>query len=170
MKKNMIIGVVLFIISLTSSVAQESTSVNASVAQSFEKNFSGASQLKWTAYPKSISLAKFRHNDRVCLAYFDRHGNIISSGRKVSVQELPALVNEGLLTSKETSEKKYGALVIGAIYEMVTDNKKEYFVPFANDKIQLMIAVARDGSFEVRRKTRITTEPRPTNVIASSNQ
>jgi hypothetical protein len=169
MKKNMIIGAVLFIISLTSSVAQQSASVNASVAQSFEKNFSGATQLKWTACAKSISLAQFKHSDRVCLAYFDRHGNIISSGRKVSVQELPALATEGMLASKESNEKKYGALVAGTIYEMVTDDKKEYYIPFANGKINLLIAVARDGSFEVRRKIKVATETGTPNVIARTN-
>ena len=119
MKKNMIIGAVLFIISLTSSVAQNGVTVNASVAASFANNFAGASEPRWTAYEKNISLAKFKFMDRAWLAYFNSEGHIITSGRKVSLQELPSRVNEQMLSSKQNHEKKCKLFHIAVLNECI---------------------------------------------------
>ena len=169
MKNNMIIGAILFIISLSNSAAQDGASVRASVAQSFEKNFSGATNLRWTFYQQNVSLARFNYSDRACLAYFDRKGAIISSGRKVSVQELPIDVNYGMTSAKERHEKKYGELTVGIIYEMVTDAKKEFFIPLVNEKIHLLISVATDGTVILKRKTEGKTEQKNPNVLARTN-
>jgi hypothetical protein len=166
MKNNMIIGAALFIISLSNSVAQDAPSVNASVAKSFEKSFSGATNLRWSSHPKSILLARFTYQDKTCLAYFNRSGQIISTGHKVSVQELPAAVGYGMNLAKENNEKKYGPLAIGMIYEMVTESEKAFFVPLVNDKIQLLISVAPDGTVVLKRKTNGTAEQRTGSAIA----
>jgi hypothetical protein len=170
MKKNMIIGAVLFLISLTSSVAQDGTAVNATVARSFEKNFPGASKPKWTSYEDNISLGRFKYMDRSWLAYFNAHGHLISSGRKVSLQELPAAVNEGILIAKKRNEKKCGPLSIGVIYEMVTDRQLAYFIPLANDKVHLLFSVDKDGTADLKRKTKVTTASSTPSVIARTNE
>jgi hypothetical protein len=169
MKKNMIIGAVLFIISLTSSVAQNGVTVNASVAASFANNFAGASEPRWTAYEKNISLAKFKFMDRAWLAYFNSEGHIITSGRKVSLQELPSRVNEQMLSSKQNHEKKYGPLSFGTIYEMVTESEKAYFIPLVNNTIQLLISVQPDGTVELKRRTKVKSVPGNPSVIARTN-
>jgi hypothetical protein len=170
MKKNMIIGVVLFIICLTNSVAQDVAVVNASVAGSFERNFAGASQPRWTFYDKNITMARFKFMDRAWLAYFNNEGQIISSGRKVAVQELPAAVGQGMAAAKQKNEKKYGALSLGVIYEMVTSGEKAYFIPLVNGNIHLLLSIDLDGAIELKRKTKGISVTGNANVIARTNE
>lgn len=154
MKNNMIIGALLFVVSLSNSVAQTGAEVNKSVSRSFEKNFAGASHLNWTACGKDISLAQFRFEDKPWVAYFDESGTLITSGRKLSVHELPSKVNDRMHAFKSKAEKKYGAFTIGSIYEMATDRLIEYYVYLSNDKISLMIAVESNGVVSIKRKAK----------------
>jgi hypothetical protein len=168
MKNNIIIGAALFIISLSSSVAQDG--IKASVSKSFEKSFTGALDAKWTPCAKSTSLVQFRYMDKPWVAYFNHEGKLITSGRKVFTQELPVIVQHGMLSQKARTENKYGALTTGAIYEMVTDGVTEYYVPLANTKIQLMIAVRTDGSVVIKSRRKPSESVKsPKEVIARKN-
>jgi hypothetical protein len=169
MKNNIVIGAVLFIISLTNSAAQE-RAANASVTQSFEKTFNGASNPRWEACAKQISLVQFRYLDKPWLAFFDRTGKLITSGRKVEVHELPLLVKNGMYQAKETSEKKYGAFTIGRIHEMVTGGLTEYYIPFRNTKVHLMISVRTNGGVVIMSRKKVSEDPKsPKNVIARND-
>lgn len=172
MKKNIVIGAALFIISLTSSIAQEGATVTASVAKSFEKSFKGAANPKWSTCGgnQSTSLVQFRFMDKPWLAYFDKSGNLISSGRRIFIHEVPVLVQNGLYTTKERSEKKYGALSLGAVYEMITSGVTEYYIPLANNKIRLMIAVRTDGTVVIKSRKKINTVPKPADDVIARNQ
>jgi hypothetical protein len=165
MKNKIIIGAVLFILSLTNSVAQEGA--NASVTQSFEKNFKGAGNLRWAACEGKITLARFNYQNTPWLAYFDKTGKLITSGRKVEVLDLPLVVKNGMYTAKERSEQKYGAVTIGRIHEMVTEGLTEYYVPLHNTKIHLMIAVRTDGGIVIKSRKKVFENPKsPKDVIA----
>jgi hypothetical protein len=169
MKNNIIIGAALFIISLSNSAAQEGA-VNASAAQSFEKTFKSAENPKWKACAKDISLVQFRYMDRGWVAYFDKAGKLITSGRRVSIHELPVVVQDGMFLTKETSERKYGALTLGVIYEMVTSRTTEYYVPLGNTKIKLMVAVRTDGSAVIKSRKKVSEDPKaPKDVIARND-
>jgi hypothetical protein len=169
MKNNIIIGAALFIISLSSSVAQDGT-VKASVSKSFEKSFTGALDAKWTACAKSTSLVQFRYMDKPWVAYFNHEGKLITSGRKISTHELPVIVQNGMHSQKARTENKYGALTAGAIYEMVTDGVTEYYVPLGNTKIHLMIAVRTDGSVVIKSRRKASESAKsPKEVIARKN-
>jgi hypothetical protein len=159
MKNNIIIGAALFIISLSNSAAQNGAA-SASVNQSFEKSFNGALNPKWTACAKDISLVQFRFMDKAWLAYFDKTGNLITSGRRLSVHELPVLVQNGMYATKEKSEKKYGAVTIGHIYEMVSAGLTEYYVPLKNTKIQIMLSVHTDGAVVIKSRKKISEDPK----------
>ncbi|HEY0652591.1 MAG TPA: hypothetical protein VGD65_05655 [Chryseosolibacter sp.] len=170
MKNNIIIGAALFIISLSNSAAQESPAVKESVAKSFEKSFNGAVNPRWTTCAKNTSLVQFRYMDKAWLAYFDHSGKLITSGRKVSIHELPVIVQSGMLKQKASSERKYGAVTLGGIYEMLTDGVTEYYVPLANNTIQLMIAVRTDGSVVIKSRKKGLHDARSTkDVIARKN-
>ena len=171
MKNNMIIGALLFVVSLSNSVAQNGVAVNTSVSRSFEKNFSGASNLNWTACGKDISLAQFRFEDKPWVAYFDETGTLITSGRKLSPHELPSKVNERMRDFKSKAEKKHGAFTIGSIYEMSTNRLIEYYVYLTNDKISMMIAVESNGAVSIKRKTKKSPDDsRPAKDVLASQK
>jgi hypothetical protein len=167
MKNNIIIGAALFIISLSNSVAQNDPAANASASQGFEKTFKGALNVKWTACEKKISLVQFKFMDKAWLAYFDHTGKLLTSGRRVSIPELPVIVQTGMYSTKERFEKKNGALTLGLIYEMVTDGVTEYYVPLKNTKIFLMIAVRTDGAVVIKSRKKSSEQSKsPQDIIA----
>src|SRR5262245_39015492 len=133
MKKNIILSAALSLICLCSLSAQEnqeSATVNASVTRSFEKKFAGATNIKWSNHDKGVSLARFQMGEEVWLAYFSREGTLITSGRKIkSPDALPIKVKESLDKVETRYESKFGSLDHGGIYEMVSDNGTEYYVP-----------------------------------------
>ncbi|HEY0743613.1 MAG TPA: hypothetical protein VGD40_19235 [Chryseosolibacter sp.] len=167
MKNKIIIGAVLFILSLASAYAQD---INASITASFEKNFAGATNIRWTPCPKKISLAQFGYMGKAWLAYFDHQGKLVSSGRRLTIHELPVVVQNGLRFKKQLFENKYGAIATGTIYEMLTDNITEYYIPLQNHKIRFMIAVQSNGTVIVKSKKKLSDQPKsPEGVLARQN-
>ncbi len=167
MKNKIIIGAVLFVLSLASSTAQDAASVNASVTKSFEKAFQGATKVRWSACPKKISLAQFAFMGKPWLAYYDHDGKLLTSGRRITLHELPVRVQSGMLNQKQSFENKYGAVTIANIYEMITGSVTEYYVLLVNHKIRLMIAVRTDGSVVIKSKKKLPISPKaPADVLA----
>ena len=164
MKNKIIIGAVIFILSIASASAQD---VNASVTASFEKSFAGATNIRWTPCPKKISLVQFGYLGKAWLAYFDHQGKLVSSGRRLTIHELPVVVQNGMRSKKQLFENKYGAITVGTIYEMLTDNITEYYIPLQNHKIRFMIAVQTNGNVIVKSKKKLSDQPKaPEGVLA----
>jgi hypothetical protein len=171
MKKNIIIAAVLMLICLNNLSAQESTQVKASVARNFEEKFLGASNVRWTAEPKGISLAQFRIENDAWVAYFSPEGNLITSGRKIkSSDQLPIKVKEALNNVESKYESKFGSFQYGGIYEMTSDNGTQYFVPLESQKLSMMVSITDGGSSNILRKDHhdLPNTPDPT-AIAKKN-
>lgn len=164
----MIIGAMLWIISLSNLVAQESPATNVATLKSFERAFAGATNVKWTSVGKGISLAAFNHKGDYRLAYYTREGKIISSGKKIrNTHDLPVLVSESLYRVKNFQENKVGALALGSVYEMVEGDITKYFVSMQNHKVSFMYEINTSGHAQLwkRQKLELKSYP-PKNVIA----
>ena len=170
MKKNIILSAALTIICLN-LFAQENATVNAYVTRNFEKEFSGATNVAWSNHGKGISLAQFRLDDESWVAYFNRQGDLITSGRKIkSSDRLPYKVKESLGTMEDKFEAKYGPLDHGAIFEMISAGGTEYFVPLENGQVALMISFTDAGSSKLERKEiRESAVTTPKSVIAKKD-
>jgi hypothetical protein len=168
MKKNILISAILLIVSLTDIVAQHAT-ISKVVEENFEATFFGASNIRWERCGKQAFVARFNYLDKTWLAYFDTNGNLFSTGRKVkSVSDLPVVVQNGLSRAKARAERKLGTLQMGSVYEMVSNDITEYFVPFQNSRIYLLIAIQTDGTTVIKKKRNLTTEVNvPKDVLAS---
>jgi hypothetical protein len=172
MKKNIILSAALSLICLCSLSAQdESATVNANVTRNFEKKFAGATNIKWSTHDLGVSLARFQMGEQIWLAYFAREGTLITSGRKIkSPDALPIKVKESLNRVQTRYESKFGSLDLGGIYEMISENGTEYFVPLENSQLSMMVAFSDGGGFDIRRKeTHTTPIPRDKSVIAKKN-
>src|SRR5687768_721715 len=93
MKKNMIFGIALLLISLQQLSAQNTAQVSPSVARRFDESFAGASNIHWVSLPKKVTQAQFFYNGASWVAYFDYEANLITSGRRIkSESDLPLKV------------------------------------------------------------------------------
>jgi hypothetical protein len=172
MKKNMIIGAMLWITSLGNLAAQNSPSVSEATVKSFEQAFTGATNVKWLGIEKGIYLASFNHLGNYWIAYYSKEGKMISSGRKVrGVQDLPVLVKESLYRAKKHREEKFGALTLGSIFEMINGDLTVYYVPMQNHRVTFMFEINTAGNIELKRKQMLKAAPNSVkNVIARKNR
>ena len=171
MKKNIILGITLMLLSLQQLTAQENAPVNASVSNSFEKAFEGAKNVHWTSLPKNVSQAQFAYKGSSWLAYFDATGNIITSGRKIKdVNELPLKVQDGFEQARRRAEKKGGSAEIIVMYEMLKDGLTHYLVSMQNESTISTFSIGQDGTAALKlKKPRSMVSEQPKEVIAKKN-
>jgi hypothetical protein len=152
MKKNLIIGAVLLVLSFSNAAAQDSVTVKKPVKESFERNFQGASKVRFETF-KGIYRVKFDYLGGHWLAFFDPAGTLITKGRLVpSNDHLPIAVQTGLYDAKRRAEQKYGAINVGRIYEMTKQGVTEYFVSMENTSIALSYVISQSGYATVHGK------------------
>ena len=172
MKKNIILSAAFVLLCLTNLFAQDGTTVNLAVSKSFEKKFSGATELSWEPQIHGISLARFHYNNEVWVAYFGPEGNVITSGRRVkSADTLPLKVRESLEKMQTKYESKYGVFALGNIFEMVNENGSTvYYVPLQSTVASMMISINYDGYATIQKKDVHPTGAQPNqSAIAKKN-
>ncbi len=169
MKKNMGIGVVLFVLSICNLVAQDNTPT-AAVSEAFSAAFPLAVNPKWTK-KESLQEVTFHNEGRYCIAFLNPKGEIVSSGRRMStVDELPLQVRNGLKQVRGRLENKYGAMALGSIFEMITGGQTEYFVPMQNDHIAVLYTIGSNGTYVQRSKSRRSPAPEASKGVLARKQ
>ena len=153
MKKNIILAAVFMAFALN-LFAQNGSNVKPSVYGAFQKSFSGASNVTFTALTDRITKAQFYHDGHPWLAYFDDKGNVITSGRRIkNLEMLPLKVKSGLHHQKKRMEKKFGDLAIALVYEMISDQgTTRYYSTLENSIIKITLSVCTDGACIIEKK------------------
>lgn len=152
MKKNLIIGAVMFLLSFSNAAAQDSARVKKVVKESFEKTFQGATKVRYETF-KGVYRIRFDYFEGHWIAFFDATGGLISKGRLLpSNDHLPIAVQIGLSAAKRRVEEKYGAIQMSRIYEMTKDGSTEYFVSMQNTSILLDYMISPSGYATLRGK------------------
>jgi uncharacterized protein YbdZ (MbtH family) len=172
MKKNFIMVGLMFIISVTNLAAQDSIQVSAATRRAFNASFQGAQNVQWIALPKGIREAKFYYKRNACIAYFDKEGTLIQSGRRIKdLNHLPLSVQKGLQKHTAKMERKHGTFQTGLVYEIVKNNFTRYYIWMQSPKVKLFLSVDNTGLVTVEKtKNSIETTPAPRKeVIAKKN-
>lgn len=171
MKKNIIFGITLMVLSLQQLAAQDGAQVSPSISKRFEEAFEGARNVHWNSLPKKVTQAQFYYNGGSWLAYFDEGGNIITSGRRIkSVDELPLKVQEGFDRARKRVEKKGGNAQLVLIYEMLNEGTTNYFVTLKNQTALSTFSISQDGIpvLKLQKQNAIINET-PKDAIAKKN-
>jgi hypothetical protein len=153
MKKNIILAAVFMSFSLN-LFAQNGSNVKPSVYGAFQKSFSGASNVTFTALTDQITKAQFFHDGHPWLAFFDNNGNVITSGRRIKdLQMLPLSIKSGLHNQKKRMEKKFGDLAIALVYEMVSNQgTTRYYSTLENSIVKITLSVCSNGQCIIEKK------------------
>lgn len=131
--------------------AQPVVSPAEKVKKSLKVHFENATSVTWSKY-NPLHYATFSYNDESWIAFIDSDGKLVTSGRRISTNQLPIVVQRRLHTLLDTYEKKFGALKSGCIYEMVKSDATEYFIPFENDHHYVTFISRSDGDLVVAAK------------------
>ena len=145
--KKFLVSLVLFVSVFSVSVhAEGDDRVNPRAKESFEKEFRGATYVKWEVIGKDgISHAHFIYNNERLNAFYDEDGNLIATGRFIAESTLPLLVTRSL-------NAKYGQYEIRNVVEYINGNETSYLVTLENERVKLVLQAYHSGSTYVFKK------------------
>ena len=124
MKKRILLLSIVLVSFTAFSFAADAPVISKNVISSFQKQFSGARDIKWDNQPNFVK-AQFTIDNIVLYAYFNKTGDLIAVTRFISPTQLPL----ELLTSLKEDHKGYW---ISDLFEIKTENGTSYYATLEN--------------------------------------
>lgn len=109
MMKNLVLLFLFFLIA--SNVQSQLRKVPAHVAEALQKRYPHAEKVKWQDKIHSFE-AEFYLNGHEISSSFNKHGDWLSTERKIDFEQLPVVVQEGFHKSKYCQWKKTAIIEI----------------------------------------------------------
>jgi hypothetical protein len=135
--KKMIIGFAV-LMNVFAVNAADTNPVSEKVQQSFQKEFAKATNISWISREKNIFQATFTYNGTQVEAYFDAEGNVLSTARLISEQQLPVMIIKAL-------SKDYSQYTMRRAEECNTNNTTYYLVTLYNDVESISLKFFSNG-------------------------
>ena len=110
--------------------------------QALNKEFAGASDVKWYSEDNKTFMAKFNLNARSVTAYFDGDGNLLATRRYIDEQYLPLAVSNKLA-------KRYPKDVVRWVVEFDSEGSTVYYVTLEGEKTWKVIKAGPGGDLSV---------------------
>jgi len=170
MKYTFLFSAVLVVMSFGPLNAQDSLQLKSFIGRKFEYDFYGATDVEWTRSP-SHYVVLFTFNNDVWLAFYNLHGELLASGRRLKdIRALPLHVQLGVAGAKRQFERKFGTVATSFAIETVARDSVKSGVPTEDSHAALMICSAYNGEERIETRTLpVATAMRIPSLLASSN-
>ncbi|MGN6164592.1 MAG: hypothetical protein ACTHOF_08630 [Flavisolibacter sp.] len=116
--KHFLISLALLLVFGTNTFASD-TMVSPNVLRSFQKKFSTAKEVSWSA-GNEIYKAEFVYSDQYITAYYDADGSLLALTKNISSTQLPLLLGKSL-------KENYEGYWISALVEVSTQFETTYY-------------------------------------------
>jgi hypothetical protein len=156
--KNVTLAATIILLSLSNINAQKKTSIDYTVTTSFNREFKDAAHVQWSKITDDIFLSRFENHLEHCIAYFTKKGQLLLTGRKVSIEILPLIVKRRAEEIQIMNETKTNKLTIREVYELAGDYGTEYFMNLTSEKLDLSVIVSGDGTSKVLERSNLPSE------------
>ena len=120
------------------SYAADGNKVSYRTLNTFEKEFSGATDVSWSVTPV-YTKAKFKIADEQVEAFFDGNGEVIGLSRKVDLKKLP-------LSAIQKIQKNYSKHEILETIEFTQNSEPRYYVSLVKDGKKQILEVTAQRS------------------------
>jgi hypothetical protein len=159
MKKHIVLAATIILLSINNISAQKKVTVDYAVATSFNSEFKGASDVRWTKIEKSLFMVRFENHGDHCIAYFNTEGRLLLTGRKIPFEITPRVVKK---RAEEMRQTKGGELIVREVYELNGDHGTEYFINLTSEKLARSVIIYGDGTSKIlKESTRSENEGTP---------
>jgi len=111
--------------------------INSKAARTFQKDFAGASDVRWSVSDEVVK-ANFTYLNARTEAYFNMDGELIGTARNVLYNELPLAVTKEI-------EKRYGAAGVYEIAEYFNSTGTGYMMTVDLGKKKLQVRSTASG-------------------------
>ena len=144
MKKILIAAAVLITSTFTAFTANAGDKVNAKVLSTFQKEFSQATDVKWTITDDVVK-ANFSYLGTRAEAFFTTEGELMGTARNVLYNQLPIAITREL-------DKKYASATIYDIIEYSVGGETKYSMTIELVSKKLTVKATSGGEIWVEAK------------------
>ena len=114
------------------------------IRHAFEKEFSGASEVRWYAYDNYVKV-DFNFNNMYLMVFYSKDGETIGVARNISFSSLPLMLQFG-------RAKVYKDYWITNLYEMATGDSTRYYMTLENADMSVRLVSDGSGNWELDKK------------------
>jgi hypothetical protein len=140
--KKIILTIAIAVCSL--AVFANETNVNASVLNTFSKDFAGATEVNWTSSSQFYK-ASFVYNAQHVTAFYSFDGEMLGLARNISSLDLPMHLQTSL-------KKDYGGRWISELFELSNAEGTSYYITLEQADSKLILKSEDGSSWSVYKK------------------
>ena len=146
MKKFLVLALLATGVFSFSVKAADNDKITPTVEKSFNKEFAGATYVKWAVLEKSdMYQANFIYNNERLSAFFAEDGSLLAMGRFIASSNLPLLVTK-------TINNRFAGYEIKEVMEVVKGSETSYVVTVENEKTRLIVNAYSTGGAYIFKK------------------
>jgi hypothetical protein len=126
--------------------APVSSPVNARIQAAFNKQFAGASFIKWNKVKNNVLYqASFTYQQDRYNVYYDNEARLVASSRFLSEENLPLLV-------KQSIARSYSSYRLLQVIELIQNNETSYLLTFDSERAIMEIQAYDNGAAYLLKK------------------
>jgi len=131
MKKTILIWTLLLVAGIGTSFAAGTDDGTWFAKNSFKKEFSNASVIRWDNY-KAFTKATFTMNGRVLYAYYTNGGELLAVAGNILSDRLPVTLQTEL-------KKNYSGYWVTDLFEVASEGETDYYITIENPDYVLVL-------------------------------
>ena len=131
MKKTIVAGFVIFLLSASSVFANNIGDVNQNVLANFNKEFANAREVDWSIRTNLIKVT-FRLNDQVYFAFYTKEGERVALARNILSNQLPLGLHNEIRES-------YNGYWISDLFEVAKNGITSYYITLENADSKMVL-------------------------------
>lgn len=142
MKKFLLAAIAILVVGITSVQADESK-VSKRVLEAFKIDYANAESTSWEKVG-DLYRVRFRFHNQTFTSFYDRDGELVSTGRIIHIDQAPIAVQTAL------NERYANASIQTDVMEMTQPGGgTQYFVNVATSKKQMVLQCSSSGDIQV---------------------
>lgn len=145
MKKILLFCAVALLSTQLSFAGSKELEATTKLKTALDKEFAGASSIKWYSDDNKTFMAKFTLRERTVTAYFDGEGTLLATRRYILEEQLPMAVSNKIA-------KNYPNQQIRWVVEFQTDGSTVYYVTLEDEKNWKVLRATSSGNLSVHQK------------------
>lgn len=143
MKKTILLWAVLLTIA-TSTFAHTTENINDRVINSFNKEFTQASDITWEISKDYVKVT-FKMHDQFLFAYYNEAGKLLAVSRNITSSQLP-------LNLMADVKQQYGNYWISNLFEIAMNNDTSYYITLENSDQEIVLKSNGSSGWSVYKK------------------
>jgi hypothetical protein len=130
-----------------------SAPVNARIQAAFNKQFAGASLIKWEKVRNNVLyLACFTYHQERYNVYYDNEGKLVATSRFIHESSLPLLVRQSIARS-------YASYKLVQVIELIQDSETSYLLTFDKESVRIEVQAYDNGStYQIKKEKKNYTD------------